>query len=115
MTGKLNRAKISRMQVKVEDVLVWVNSQREQRNLPALKNIPKGERKSLNRCPLALALSCDEQPIHIASWGWWRPYPKDMPKAERLPLAVNEIPDFVAEFLRQFDTGVAFREYTDAI
>jgi len=96
---------------KIGDIILWVNSQREQRNLPALKDLPKGVRSKLGLCPIAVSLSTDEQPVHVASWGWTEPQPKDTPKDELLPQVWHELPSFVADFIRKFDEGIAFQEY----
>ena len=96
----------------VKDILLWVNSQREQRNLPTLKDLPKGSPGG-GHCPLANALSTDEQRVRIASWGWTEPQPKDTPEDEKLPQKWNDVPDFVADFCRRFDSGTAFQEYLD--
>ena len=96
---------------KISDILLWVNSQREQRNLPALKDLPKGTPGRLGTCPLALALSTEDQPVHIGSWGWTEPQSKDTPEDERLPQVWHAVPSFVADFCRRFDSGTAFQEY----
>jgi hypothetical protein len=96
----------------IKDILLWVNHMREQRNLPALSDLPKGLPSS-RQCPLGKALSTDEQPVIIASWGWTEPQSKDTPEDERLPSKWHEVPPCVADFCRRFDSGTAFQEYKD--
>jgi len=77
----------------LDDVLAWVNERRHALALGApLKKLPKGERGMCSYCPIAIALNTAVVPT-----GYY------LPDANRGVLV--KFPDFVAEFIADFDRG----------
>ncbi len=82
-----------------QQVLSWLNLQREKLALDPLKEIRGGRRRHFSYCPVALSLNDEPGTIRIASWGWQR-YDAEQEYHTLIP-----IPDYVQDFIRKFDNG----------
>lgn len=86
----------------LEDVLRWINGEREVRGLPALAEIPRGEPYSARLCPAAQALSGPDAEVLVGHDTYILQRPL---KSGGLWSTEINMPELVTRFIKDFDEG----------